>query len=199
MEFKLTKKQKAIIIGGILGDAHLEFNGYKGTRIQIKQCQKYKTYVFWLYNELNNLCKSPPNKRKDSSQWFFGTRYTTELTELRNIFYPKDKKIIPLIISELLNDPLSLAIWYMDDGTLDWRPKDHFAFSLSINCFSLREANLLSITLEKNFQIFSTAQNPLCRGKRYPKLYIGKKGRKKFLSTIQPYILECFNHKIPPL
>lgn len=199
MEIKLTKRQKSIIIGTILGDGHLEFNGYKGTRIQIKQCKKHKEYVFWLYKELKNLCKSPPNKRKDNSQWFFGTRYINEITELKNVFYSKKTKIVPENISDILIDPLSLAIWYMDDGNLDWRLKDHFAFSLCINCFSLREAKMLKDALEKNFQIFSTVQNPLCRGKRYPKLYIGRQGRLKFMSTIKPYIIDCFKHKIPPL
>jgi len=30
MEIKLSKRQKAILIGNILGDGHLEFNGHYG-------------------------------------------------------------------------------------------------------------------------------------------------------------------------
>ena len=200
MEIALTKRQKAIIVGNILGDGYLEFNGFHGTRLQMKQSQKYKEYILWLYQELKNLCKSEPNKRRDGSQWFFGTRYINDLTKLRKQFYDEDgKKRIPDNISDILTSPLSLAVWYMDDGTLDWRPKDHYAFSLTINCFSLQDAARLSETLSSNFDIESNVQNPLCRGIRYPKLYIGKVGREKFLSLIRPYIVECFNYKLPPL
>jgi len=145
MKLALTKRQKEIIIGNILGDGYLEFNGFKGTRLQVKQSSKSRDYIFWLYQELKNLCHSGPNKRADGSQWFFGTRYLDDLTELRNLFYDQSgKKILPDNIKGMLNQPLSLAVWYMDDGTLDWRPKDHYAFSLITNGFSLRETEKLS-------------------------------------------------------
>lgn len=200
MKHKLTEKQRAIIIGNVLGDGYLEFNGFRGTRLQMKQAERSKEYIWWLYNEFQDICKSEPKQRKDNNQWFFGTRYLDELTILRNIFYDANgKKIVPDDIENLLTDPLTLAIWYMDDGTLDWRPKDHFAFSLTINCFSVEESQKLSQALLKNFSIYSSIQNPLCRGKRYPKLYIGKNGRETFLNLIQPYIIGCFNYKLPPL
>jgi hypothetical protein len=85
----------------------------------------------------------------------------------------------------------------MDDGTLDYREKDHCAFTLVINNFTLQEANILSRTLKKNFGIPSTIQNPLCRGKRHPRLYIGAQGRERFLTLIQSYIRECFAYKLP--
>ncbi|PIP75784.1 hypothetical protein COW86_01880, partial [Candidatus Kuenenbacteria bacterium CG22_combo_CG10-13_8_21_14_all_39_9] len=123
-----------------------------------------------------------------------------ELTEFRNIFYNRNNiKIIPKNITAFLTEPISLAVWYMDDGKLDYRPKDHYAFSLTINNFLLKEAKILSDMLLKNFGIISSIQNPLCRGKRYPMLYIGKNGRDKFLKIVKPYIIDCFSHKLPPI
>lgn len=200
MKISLSKRQKSIIIGSILGDGYLDFNGYQGTRLQIKQCQKNKEYVWWLYNELKNLCKSEPNMRKDGSQWFFGTRYIDELTGLRKDFYSHTgKKKVPDQISEMLVDPLSLAIWFMDDGTLDFRPKSHFAFSLAVNCFSLKDVKKLADAMLKNFGITTSINNSLCRGKRYPRLHVGKDGRIKFMSIIKPYIVSCFRYKLPSL
>lgn len=199
MNISLTQRQRSIVIGNILGDGYLDFNGFRGTRLQMKQSKNYKMYIFWLYREFFNICKDHPKARPDGSQWFFGTRYLDELTELRQRFYNiSGKKIVPNEIGKILTDPLSLAVWYMDDGTLDWRLKDHYAFSLAINCFSLSEAAMLSNTLLCNFDIKTTVQNPLCRGKRYPRLYIGKTGRDKFLSLIKPYMVSCFNYKLPP-
>jgi len=199
MKTKLSQRQKEIIIGSILGDGYLEFNGYVGTRLQIKQSVRYKEYVMWLYKELFSLCKSSPKRKKDTGQWYFSTRHLKELTDIRNKFYEGKKKIVPNDIAKLLTSKLSLAIWYMDDGTMDYRPKDHRAFSLAINCFTLKEANLLSRVLYDNYGIIATVQNPFCRDKRYPRLYIGKEGRNKFLQIINPYILNCFAHKLPPL
>ena len=40
-------------------------------------------------------------------------------------------KIIPHDIQKILNNPISLAVWYMDDGSLDYRPKYHHNASIS--------------------------------------------------------------------
>jgi hypothetical protein len=195
----LTKKQKEIIIGTILGDGYLEFGGFHGTRLQIKQKESHKEYVIWLYNQLKNICRLAPKQRKDNGEWYFGTRFLIELTDLWKIFYRGKRKIIPKNVSELVKSPLTLAIWYMDDGSLDWRPKNHYAFLINIDSFQLEEACLLKEMLRKNFGIECNVYNSLCRERRYPKLYIGTNGRDKFLSLIKPYILKCFAYKLPPL
>lgn len=195
----LSRMQQEIIIGNILGDGSLEFNGNVGTRLQIKQCFEHKDYVFWLYEKLKNLCNSEPKQRKDNRQWYFSTRALKELTLLHKSFYKKRRKMIPRNISKLLISPLTLAVWYMDDGSLDYRPKDHYAFILNTDSFLLKEARLLSEAIKKNFGIKDRVYNSLCRGKRYPKIYIGVEGRDRFLSLIKPYILNCFSHKLPPL
>ncbi len=89
--------------------------------------------------------------------------------------------------------------WYMDDGSLDFRPKSHCAFSLKTNAFTLEECQLLSEVLDNNFGVKSSVQYPLCRGKRYPQIYIGKNGRDEFIKVIAPFIINCFQYKLPPL
>jgi len=198
MEIRLTKLQREIIIGNILGDGCIEFNGFHGSRLQIKQAERYKEYVLWLYRKFENLCKSAPKQRMDTLQWYFSTRSLNELTELYRLFYPRGKKKIPTNISDFLVSPLTLAVWYMDDGGLDYRPKDHYAFTLNTDSFSFTDVYRLKKVLYNNFKIESTVQTPLSRKKRYPKLYIGVSGRNKFLRLIKPYILNCFSHKLPP-
>ena len=151
-----------------------------------------------MFNELKNICPSAPKHRKDYDQWYFNSKYLENLTEIRKTFYLNKKKRVPNNIKEWLNSPLSLAVWFMDDGCLDYRPKYHYSFKLSTNAFSIKENRLLIETLKNNFGIEATIQTPLCRGKRYPEIYIGVSGRDRFLSLVRPYILKCFNHKIPP-
>lgn len=195
----LSRIQREIIVGSVLGDGCLEFNGRKGTRLQIKQCNKYKKYVFWLYCQLKNLCNGKPKQRKDTNQWYFSTRALKELTYLHSLFYQNRRKLIPKDTIGLLKSPLTLAVWYMDDGSLDFRPKDHYAFTINTNSFSLRETKRLSTVIQDNFGVKTRVHNLLCRKKRYPRIYIGRDGRKKFLHIVKPWILSCFSHKLPPL
>lgn len=195
----ISNVQKDIIVGSILGDGCLEFDGFHGTRLQIKQSEKYKNYVFWLYDRLKNICNSPPKQRPDNRQWYFSTKHLKDLTNLQRLFYVSKKKCVPCDIAELLTSSLSLAIWYMDDGTLDWRPKNHYAFTFNTDCFSLDDTTLLVKVLKMNFGIEASTYTALCRGKKYAKIYIGAKGRDKFLSLINPHILDCFIYKLPPL
>jgi len=193
----ISQKQKDIIIGSLLGDGHLDTVG-KITRLQLKQSAEKKEYIFWLYKELQNLCRSEPKQRKDNNQWYVNTRYRTELTSLRILFYRGRTKVVPVKIAELLKNPISLAVWFTDDGTLDWRRKDHYAFRLTTNCFSMEDNQKLIKVMKRNFGVEATVQTTLIRGKRYPRIHIGRTGRDRFYELVKPFMLNCFSHKLPP-
>jgi len=194
----LSQTQEQIVAGLLLGDGYLEFDKFKASRLQIKQAKCKRDYVFWLYSQLAEKVKTPPKQRLDTMQWYFSTRSLRELELWRQIFYPKGKKVVPKNITELLCEPIALAVWFMDDGTLDYRIRSHYSFTLSTDAFTVNEVRLLQYTLLKNFGIESSIQTPSSRGKKYTKLYIGKSGREKFLETIKPYMLKCFAYKLPP-
>ena len=86
----------------------------------------------------------------------------------------------------------------MDDGTLDWRVHDHYAFRLSTNCFTQLDHEILIYVLRQNFGIQATIQKTTMRGKAYLRIHIGREGRDTFVRLIRPYILECFQYKLPP-
>lgn len=196
----MNQTQRNIVIGTLLGDGCLEFNGYRGTRLQIKQKEEHKQYVLWLYSHLADLCRTGPQQRKDTNQWYFSTRALVELTDLQKIFYSERKKKLPKAITKLITSPLSIAVWYMDDGTLDYRPKSHYNFRLSTDSFTRTENEELVNMLKENFGVTASICNSLCRGQRYHRLYIGSKGRNTFLNLIQPYMIQpCFRRKVPPL
>lgn len=174
----------------MLGDGCLEFNGYRGTRLQIKQKAEHKQYVMWLYEKLSDLCRTKPQQRKDTKQWYFSTRALEELTELKKVFYSHRRKRVPLEVASLITSPLSIAIWYMDDGTLDYRPKSHYNFRLSTDAFTETGNQLLVDMLKVNFGVSASSFSSLCRGQEYQRLYIGLKGRDDFLDLVKPYIIQ---------
>ena len=163
----------------------------------IKQADRYKEYVFWLNKNLENLFHAQPKQRPDNNQWYVRSFYSNELNDLHSLFYKNGIKIIPSNIGELLSSPLSLAVWFMDDGTLDYRKNDHCAFHLCTNCFTKKEVELLARVLDSNFEIQSSVHYTLCRGKRHPRIYIGAKGRERFINLISPHVLDCFKYKLP--
>jgi hypothetical protein len=194
----LSKTQRDILVGLLLGDGSLEYNGYRGTRLQIKQSEEKRDYVFWLYNQFTEIVRTPPKQRSDTMQWYFGTRFYEDLEEMRQIFYQEGKKIVPQNIADYCDSPLSLAIWCMDDGRLDFRAKSHYAYHLHTDSFLESDVQKLQEMLLEKFGIVSSVYLSLCRGKRYPKLYIGKEGRDAFAKAIAPYRLPCFRYKLPP-
>ena len=194
----LSQTREQIVIGLLLGDGYLEFDKFKASRLQIKQAERKKDYVFWLYSHLAEKVKTPPKQRLDTMQWYFSTRSLREFEQWRETFYQNGKKIVPRNIKGILTSPIALAVWFMDDGTLDYRIHSHYSFTLSTDAFTVAEVRLLHDTLLQNFGIESSIQTPSSRGTKYIKLYIGKNGREKFLETIRPYMLKCFAYKMPP-
>lgn len=194
----LSKQQQDILVGLLLGDGSLEFNGCKGTRLQVKQSEEKQEYVEWLYNHFAHITRTPPQQRKDTKQWYFGTRFFENLEEIRQLFYKDGIKHVPSTIAEWFDSPLTLAVWFMDDGRLDYRAKSHYAYHIHTDSFTESDVCVLVQLLRERFGIVTKPYFSLCRGIYYPKLYIGKQGRDQFTKTVAPYMLSCFRYKLPP-
>jgi len=194
---KITTRQQAIIIGSLLGDGHLDRNRYGSISLEVRQKSEHKDYIFWLWKELENLCNRKPYQRPDNFQWRLLTKYDKELQKYHKFFYDKNKKVIRKDITKILIHPLSLAVWYMDDGTLDYRAHNHYAYRFATYCFSKKEQKILVEALHRNFGLEATIQTTRIRQKQYCRLYIGKRSRNKFEKLIQPYIVKSFHYKLP--
>lgn len=86
----------------------------------------------------------------------------------------------------------------MDDGRLDYRAGSHHAYHISTDSFTKEDVQKLQKLLWNRFGVKAKTYLSLCRGKYYPKLYIGKEGRDMFEKAVSPYILSCFRYKLPP-
>jgi hypothetical protein len=106
----------------MLGDGYLEPHG-RGVRLQVNHGAAQKAYAEWKHEQLRELAPSPLYHCAKVKYPFcrFVTKSHPYLIELREMFYLDGKKVVPSQISELLKTPLSLAVWFMDDGTVDKR------------------------------------------------------------------------------
>ncbi|MDI6603506.1 MAG: hypothetical protein QME57_05430 [Patescibacteria group bacterium] len=160
---ELNEIEKEIIIGVLLGDGYLNLTQGKEAYLEIKQSKEKLSYVEWLHSQLERLGCTKIYQRKDNLQWYFRSQELKCLTRFKEIFYRDKRKIVPLKIKRLLTSPLSLAVWYMDDGNIDFRPKYHYSYVISINSFTFKEAKLLVETLNSNFGLRSTVNRTTCR------------------------------------
>ena len=193
---KITKRQKEILIGMLLGDGCLEKNG-QNVRLRIDHGINQKDYLNWKYREFKNLATAKPRlvigriHRKTGKlypRWHFSTFSFSGLNTFRDKFYFR-KKRVPIDIQKFLRSPLSLAVWFMDDG---YKRNDCNALRINTDCFNHREQELLQRCLKDNFGINSRIHK---KGKFW-NIYIPNLEAKKFCDTVKPYIIPQMGYKI---
>jgi hypothetical protein len=182
----LTERQEAIIIGCLLGDGSMRCKA--NALLEINHSIKQREYVDWKYSELENLVSTKPHRRSGNAgriAYKFTTRSLPALTEIYRKFYLSGKKMIP---DNFKMHPLSLAIWFMDDGC-----KSYHAVYLNTQKFDVAEQCKLAGLLKDKFGIKTT----LNKDKKYYRLRIAVSSVKKFLEIIKPYLLPMFCYKTP--
>ena len=152
----LTKIQKAVLAGSILGDAFLQKTGTRNARLRYEHGVKQKEYLLWKMKAFprlfqggaTHLSRVHPKTQATYEYWRAQSNATPELGKWRAAFYPDGKKRIPANVAEFIMDPLALAVWYMDDGY--YYPKDKNSY-LYLGRVSREEAVYAQEALVRNF------------------------------------------------
>ncbi len=165
----------------MIGDGSLEDRKTANSRLQIRHSLKQRDYVDWLYAELQNFVLSKPRQIGDA--YFFRTKSLSLFTQWRQKFYKLGKKIIPRDISL---SPLSLAIWFMDDGYFDKK-----AAYFCTHCFEGESLNRLQQLLRG----FGLENGPILdRGHYKIRLRVGS--TPIFIDLVKQYIHPTLLYKI---
>lgn len=192
----LNKTQISVLIGSILGDGTLRVGKNAiNANLKVEQGLKQKDYVFWKYNVFKEWVTTPPkiSTRYDENivsydkSWWFRTIRHPELTLFHEMFYFNGIKIIPKNIEDLI-DPLSLAVWVMDDGSLNRNIIDISTYS-----FRLEEVILLQKALFNKFALESKYWKDRDKGYR---IYFSKRETKKLIQIISTFIIPNLAYKI---
>lgn len=158
------KDELSLIMGTLLGDAHLNKRG-ESFRLKITHSIDQKEYVLWKHKKLERLCQTTqsPKEATDKKGFTTVTFYTSSTLEykaIHKLFYKlqpsKDKsgkqmeKPVKVITKELIDnlptDPITLATWFMDDGSVR---DDCYAGKIATQGFSKNESHLLCEYLER--------------------------------------------------
>lgn len=185
LKLEVSERQVEILIGCLLGDAYLTKLG----KIQIEQSEKQKDYIDWKYQELASISYSQPKEvirfEKSDNRVTKSLRFWTRqyFRSWRDKFYLDSRKIFPKDLVNFIT-PLSIAVWYMDDGCYQ-----KFDCTLSTESFDLESREGLIKKL-KDFGI-----DAINRGKG--KLRIKSQSTQKFFELVKPHIHTSMLYKLP--
>jgi recombination protein RecA len=117
----LSDLQWQVLLGGVMGDGALsKTRSGHGARYRMGHGSKQVEYGDWKASLFANVAVSRSTNAKGAV--FYDIQPMAELAELRAAVYSDNGKVFSSDYLKQLT-PLSLAIWYMDDGTFTLRAK----------------------------------------------------------------------------
>ena len=199
-KIKLSERQRSIIVGTLLGDGHLETVDKGRTyRLKITHSARQKEYIEWLYLELKNMVRTPPQRKikkgmnKVYEEYWFNTYSLGSLRFYGQQFYVGGEKIIPEMIGKLL-DPLAIAVWFMDDGS--YKSNRHRTYIIHTLSFKKKELELISEVLREKYGIKIKLHKQYYKSSIKWRLYILSESAEKFKNLIEPYVLPSLKYKL---
>jgi len=194
----LTRNQKAILVGTLLGDGCLQKTGAKNARLRFEHGAKQKEYLLWKIKAFPRLFQGKPTHLKrvhpktgaTYEYWRAQSNASPALGTWRKRFYPEGTKRIPEELNKLLTEPLSLAVWFMDDGY--YYPKDKNSY-LYLGRVTRKEAEIARDAVEQNFNLVSRVYDKKQKGFA---LNFSPSETKKLHDCIRQYVLPLFAYKL---
>jgi len=121
VEHRLSDFQWQVLLGALMGDGALSpTRSAHGGRFRWGHGAKQQPYADWKASLFGNL--NPSRSTNAKGDVFYDMTPLPELAELRSAVYLAGKKVLSEDYLKALT-PLSLAIWYMDDGSYSERSK----------------------------------------------------------------------------
>lgn len=191
-----TKEQKEFLVGTLLGDGCIAPTGRKNKSYHflVGHCEKQKDLLMWkkiVLGNFVNVINKRIDKRGNSIMYNFSSITHNEFRFFYNLFYQNGKKIIR---DELINyvTPFSLAVWIMDDGSLN----KGVNLRLSTDGFSKEDNEKLQYILKVNFDIRSKVCTYQRNNKAYYFISLNKENTIKASKLTEKYFVDCMKYKL---
>ena len=184
----LTQFQQSVIQGLLLGDGYLrQIPGRKNAFLEINHSFQQRAYVDWKYSILESISGGKPKARKGNNErvaYRFYTRQMPEMTELNHLWYKNRGKHAP---KDFKLDPVMLAVWFMDDGSLCGKVD---AYLNTQQFDSMSQKILLNSLLKLGLHA------RLNRDKQYYRIRFLKESIFKLNQMIAPHIVYSMRYKL---
>jgi LAGLIDADG DNA endonuclease family len=194
---KLTDRQRAIIVGLLLGDGHLETqNGGRTYRLKVEHGFAQADYVRWLFQELREWIPADKPYVKVRTDGVQNAGFTTyshgSLRFYGQQFYDGKRKRMPKIIAKMI-EPISIAVWFMDDGSR--KSVRHLSYIIHTLGYSKQDLEVAQKALQDRFGIQAIRHR---QKEKYWRLYIPSESARQFESLIGEYVrpIASMKHKL---
>jgi hypothetical protein len=206
----LTDRQRDILIGSMLGDGKLtkvaDGSKEKHSRFGELHCVKQADYLVWKSRELELFGASLKHDIKNNG--FLACEFRTIshpiFTEMERKWYARDNenkyikienKRVKKVPKDLCLSPLSLSVWYLDDG---WRPKHDRQVYISTQGFSFDECDFLLSEIRRiGIEGCHVRSRKMPSGRLAPEIGIRARSSDDFLDMVSSQVkVECMNYKV---
>jgi recombination protein RecA len=201
---RLSEQQMQVILGSLMGDGNLSPNrrDRSGTRFRLGHGARQADYLEWKVSLLGNIECSRTKNAKGAV--FADFTPLTELAELHDVVYFGDgKKHLTWEYLKALT-PLSLAIWYMDDGSFALRSKGlqertqggSGRIEICVEAMSPGSRDRLVQYLRDTHKL--DVRLRIAGSSKKAVLVFTKDGTEKFQKLVAPYIHPSMDYKLLP-
>jgi len=212
--FRLNKKTESIIIGGLLGDAHVGINKDYGNPSYSKSSE-HKEYIEYeckilfgdkgknrVYTGRRKLTDKSFKNSKEVYYFLTTKRHSILMPFFKDWYEKRGKKYVKIIPKTFEISKVALLTWFMDDGysyvvkSKNYRPQ--IRVYLCTQCFQYEEIERLSSYLRDHFELhfytrFHKREKITC-GSGY-ELELSLKDVDNFFKIIGPCPVKCFQYK----
>lgn len=204
MKTKITKESRNLLIALLLGDGTISNNNV----FKLSHCKEQRDYLEWKIEQLKNagLRNNGLKEYISVKGYNIGKKvYYTQLNiipfikVLRRVFYKPYKK---LGNRKLLNrlDAKGIAIWYMDDGHINYRKTNGKVHGFYIKIATCIPKEELQIIIDYFKEVWDIEFYMFHEGKKENSysLCCGTKEGIKFINIVKPYVeqVPSMIHKI---
>lgn len=183
---ELSYQQKSIITGLIIGDG-----GLVGRSVEFSHKEAHEEYVDWLIESLGEMGGNKSKPRISG----YGTRIIPGRTvshkaieEFCQQFYDGGKKIIP---KNVWLSPLTLAVLYMDDGSIQKNDNQIDRIVIALNDYDAESVQNFVDSLAEQHNIASS----VVESKGYS-IRLNWSDAEAFQMLVAPYICDCMQYKL---
>lgn len=190
----MNKANRAILYGMAIGDGYIRKNR---PSLSITHSESQVEYIKYKADLLSNILNKTVNTREFNNNGYLGYRLevtTKYFNTIRQKLYKNGIKNIANVLEYL--DDNSLALWYMDDGSLSAKKRNgHIhAYDLQISIYtdSLEEINCIISWFEEKYDISFKPR----KHKDKFSIRCGTKQARKFIEIVKPYIIDSMKYKV---
>lgn len=193
----LSRESKEIILGSLLGDGSLKIHRpYKNARFSFRHSIEQKEYFWWKAGALREIAgkKSVFIQKNDKGfskkpKLRFQSKALESLTDIYNLTHRKGKLNVRRKWLNMMS-PLSLAIWWQDDGSIIANGRKGVFCTDGFDKESVKKiSRYLKIVWGINTSVSPVKKKRFSKKENYFRLYIrSTEGLKKFFRIILPHI-----------